>query len=88
MTMTQAEWDTYTPGQRRAYHDTSDLHPTLLPHIGHKVRVTPKRLFGLSTFRVGITTGWKPVLLAMRGNARGSSDIIGATETFTSITRV
>lgn len=84
--MTQEKWDAMSTAQRDAARDSSDLHPMLKAHIGKRVRVEPKRQFGISTFRVGVTTGWKPVLLAMRGNARGSSDIISAGETFTKIT--
>ena len=84
-TMTQAKWDALTPAQRNKAKDRSDLHPLLSTYIGRKVRVHPKREYGVSTFRVGVTTGWRPVLLAMRSNARGSSDIIDAGEVFTRI---
>lgn len=85
--MTQAKWDALTASQREKMRDNSELHPLLSTYIGQKVKVLPKREFGASTFRVGITTGWRPVLLAMRGNAHGSSDTINATEVFTSISR-
>jgi hypothetical protein len=84
--MTQEEWDKLSKSQREAQRDNSDLNPALIKYIGKKVRVEPKREFGISTFRVGITTGWRPVLLAVRGNSRESSDIISVTETFTKIT--
>jgi hypothetical protein len=85
--MTQAKWDALTPAQRKAMRDTSDLHPLLSTYVGQRIKVTPKRPHGASTFRVGITTGWRPVLLAMRGNANGSSDTIRADEVFTCIQR-
>lgn len=81
--MTQAKWDSLTHVQRLALRDSSDMHPKLIGLEGHKVRVAPKREYGASTFRVGITTGWRPAHLAMRGNARGSSDLIGRDEAFT-----
>jgi hypothetical protein len=84
--MTQEKWDAMSQSQREAARDESNLHPMLKPYIGKRVRVEPKREFRMSTFRVGVTTGWKPVLLAMRGNARGSSDIISVDETFTKVT--
>lgn len=85
--MTQDKWDAMPKAQRDKMRDTSDLHPLLSTYIRQKVKVLPKREYGASTFTVGITTGWRPVLLAMRGNARGSSDIIRADEVFTSISR-
>jgi hypothetical protein len=86
--MTQARWDSLSRAERDQLRDTSDLHPRLVPFIGRKVRVTPKRASGRSTFRVGITTGWRPALLAMRAGACGSSDLIRANETFTSVIEV
>ena len=86
--MTQAQWDSMTPRQRDAMVDRSDLHPLLSTYVGQKVRVLPKREFGASTFRVGKTGGWRPCLLAMRGNALGSSDTIRADEVFTCISVV
>ena len=83
--MTQDKWDAMTPAQRDKARDRSDLHPLLSTYIGRKIRVHPRREHGASTFRVGITTGWRPALLAVRGNAHGSSDIIGAGEVFTRI---
>lgn len=83
--MTQARWDCLSPAERERLRDTSDMNPQLRPFIGRKVRVEPKRPHGASTFRVGCTTGWRPALLAMRAGARGSSDLIGAGETFTRI---
>ena len=65
--------------------DMSKLHPKLIGLEGKRVRVTPKRKYGLSTFRVGRTTGWQPVHLAMRSNAIGSSDIINASEVFETV---
>ena len=85
--MTQAKWDAMTPAQRDKMRDTSELHPLLSTYIGQRIKVMPKREYGPSTFRVGISTGWRPVLLAMRGNARGSGDIIRADEVFTCISR-
>lgn len=85
--MTQAKWDTMPKAQRDKMRDTSELHPLLSTYIGQKVKVLPKREFGASTFTVGMTTGWRPVLLAMRSNASGSSDIIRADEVFTCISR-
>ena len=86
--MTQQHWDSLSLRERGAIIDLSDLNTSLLPYLGQKVRVTPKREFGASTFRVGKTTGWRPAMLAIRGNARGSSDLIGSDEGFTSIERV
>jgi hypothetical protein len=83
--MTQEKWNALTPAQRAKMADTSDLHPLLSTYVGQKVRVFPTRAFGASTFRVGKTTGWRPVLLAMRGNARGSADLIRPDEVFTRI---
>jgi hypothetical protein len=85
--MTQAKWDAMTKAQRDKLRDTSELHPLLSTYIGQRVKVSPKRERGASTFRVGITTGWRPVLLAMRGNSRESSDIIRADEVFSCISR-
>lgn len=86
--MTQQHWDSLSPTQRETMIDLSDLNTSLLTYMGQKVRVTPKRQFGASTFRVGKTTGWRPAMLAIRGSARGSSDVIHAAEIFTSIERV
>lgn len=86
--MTQARWDSMTNAERDALRDTSELNPQLIGLEGRKVRVTPKQMFRQSTFRVGCSTGWRPVHLAMRGNARGSSDIIGKNERFASVTVV
>ena len=86
--MTQQHWDSLSPAQRETMVDLSDMNDQLFPYLGQKVRVTPKREFGASTFRVGKTTGWRPTLLAVRGSARGSSDVIHAAEIFTSIERV
>jgi len=83
--MTQAKWDALSPAQREKMVDRSELHPLLSTYIGRKVRVQPKRKFGASTFRVGKSTGWRPVLLAVRANASASSDVIGADEVFTLI---
>lgn len=84
--MTQARWDSMTNAERDALRDTSELNPQLIGLEGRKVRVTPKQMLRQSTFRVGHSTGWRPVHLAMRGNARGSSDIIGKNERFDSVT--
>lgn len=81
-TMTQAKWDAMSAAERDAIRDTSGLHPKLRGLEGRKVRVSPSRVFGASTFRVGISTGWRPCHLAMRANARGSSDTISPSETF------
>lgn len=83
--MTQAKWDAMTPREREAARDVSHLHPKLRGLEGRKVRVSPARQFGASTFRVGMSTGWRPCHLAMRGNARGSSDTIRHNEEFTSV---
>ena len=85
--VTQAKWDAMTKTQRDKMRDMSEVHPLLSTYIGQKVKVSPKRQFGASTFRVGITTGWRPVLLAVRSNAHDSSDIIRADEVFTCISR-
>jgi len=84
--MTQAKWDAMTPREREAARDVSHLHPKLRGLEGRKVRVTPKRASGASTFTVGKTTGWRPAHLAMRGSARGSSDVIRHTEEFLTVT--
>ena len=81
-------WQKLSRAEREKLRDMSDVNAQLRPYIGRKVKVEPKREFRLSTFRVGITTGWKPILLAVRGNASGSSDTIGADEQFTRITVV
>lgn len=80
--MTQAKWDSLTPAERERLRDTSKLHPALVGLEGKRVRVTPKRRYGRSTFRVGITTGWRPVHLAMRAGSLGSSDTIRHDEDF------
>lgn len=85
--MTQAKWDAMTPAQRKAARDMSEVHPLLHTYIGQRIKVSPKRERGASTFTVGITSGWRPVLLAVRGNASGSSDTIRADEVFTCISR-
>lgn len=80
--MTAATWDAMAPAERDAARDRSKLHPQLIGLEGKRVRVTPKREFGPSTFRVGISTGWRPCHLAMRGNAHGSSDVLSEREKF------
>jgi hypothetical protein len=82
MNMTQKKWGRLSRAERAAVRDNSDLHPLLIGLEGKRVRVTPKRAYGRSTFRVGITAGWRPAHLAMRTGARGSSDLIGAGEVF------
>lgn len=84
--MTQAKWDSLSPAQRDELRDTSDLHPMLIAYEGKKVTVKPKRAYGLSTFRVGRSTGWKPIHLALKERESGSCDIIGANEHFDSVT--
>lgn len=79
-------WVKMNERERDAVRDTSALHPTLIPYEGKRVRVTPKRKFGANTFRVGRTTGWQPVHLAMRGNAHGSSDTINRDERIDRVT--
>ncbi len=86
--MTRARWDAMTQAERDTAVDRSDLNLQLLPYLGQKVRVTPPRKFGRSTFRVGRTTGWRPVLLAVRAGARGSSNTIGVDEKFDTIALV
>lgn len=84
---TWADWTALSKMERDALRDTSNLHPKLIGLEGKRVRVTPKREYGLSTFRVGISTGWKPIHMAMRTRiARGSSDTIRADERFDSVT--
>jgi hypothetical protein len=86
--MTQRKWDRLSAMERTRLRDRSRLHPKLVGLEGlegQKVRVTPKRQFGASTFRVGTTTGWRPAHLAMRGNARGSSDLIRHDEDFLTV---
>lgn len=83
--MTQAKWDSLSPAERLKQRDASKLNKQLSPYLGKRVRVEPKREYGRNTFRVGITTGWQPVMLAVRAGSSGSSDIIGADETFTRI---
>ena len=83
--MTWEKWTKLSRREQYGLRDTSDLHPQFVGLEGKKVKVSPKREYGLSTFRVGITTGWKPAHLAVRGNAMGSSDIIRKDEVFTSI---
>lgn len=85
--MTQDKWDAMSPAQRKAARDMSEVHPLLHTYLGQRIKVSPKREHGASTFTVGITTGWRPVLLAMRGGAHGSSDLIRADEVFTRIDR-
>lgn len=84
--MTQERWSGLTYADRAKIRDLSDCNPQLLPYKGKKVRVTPKRLYGRSTFRVGMTMGWRPCLLAMRAGSYGSSDTIGVSERFATIT--
>lgn len=84
--MTQERWERMTPAERNDIRDTSELNPQMIGKEGRKVRVTPKREYGASTFRVGRSTGWRPIHLAMRGNVSGSSDIIGKDERFGSVT--
>jgi hypothetical protein len=86
--MTQAKWDALTPSQRDTMRDTSQLHPKLRNLTGQKVKVTPKRPYGASTFRVGVSTGWRPCMLAVRANAYGSSDVINPDENFETVTVV
>jgi hypothetical protein len=86
--MTQTEWDKLTPHQQAQQRDNSNIHPQLLKFLHRKVQVEPKRSSGLSTFKVGRSTGWEPVLLAVKGNKDGSSDLINRDEVFTSITVV
>ena len=83
-----ADWQAATPAEKAKYRDPSDLHPQLVGLEGKRVRVEPKREYGLTTFRVGKSTGWKPIHLAMRNDPRqrGSSDIVRAEEVFTRVT--
>lgn len=83
--MDQVTWSSMSVAQKDKARDMSDINPQLASYVGKKVRVTPKRKWGYSTFVVGRTTGWKPVLLACRSNASGSSDTISVDERFTSI---
>jgi len=83
--MTQMKWDSLSRAEKLAIRDNSALHPKLIGLEGCKVRVAPKREYGLSTFRVGITTGWRPVHIAMRSNEHGSSDLIGKDEAITRV---
>jgi hypothetical protein len=85
-TMTQAKWDSLTPAQRQQLRDNRNLCPQLIGLEGRKVRVTPKRAYGPSTFRVGCSTGWRPIHLAMRAGAHGSSDVLTARDHFESVT--
>lgn len=80
--MTQEKWDAMGRAERQRLVDTSGLHPKLIGLEGRRVRVTPKRNYGRSTFIVGITTGWRPSHLAMRANAYGSSDLVSNNESF------
>jgi len=84
--MTQAKWEKLTRAQQHALRDTSELHPALVPYVGQKVRVSPKREHGLSTFRVGVSTGWRPCMMAMRAGSYGSSDVISPSEVFEHVT--
>lgn len=88
--MTSAKWDTLSRQERDAIRDMSACNVQLLPYVGKRVRVEPKRQYGLTTFRVGMTTGWRPTLLAMRNDPRqrGSSDLIYVAEKFTRIIEV
>lgn len=83
--MTWEKWLKLSRQEKDNLRDTSDLHPQLVGLEGKKVRVTPKRKYGASTFRISLTTGWKPSHLAVRGNALSSSDLIHKDEVFTSI---
>jgi hypothetical protein len=79
--MTQEYWDTLSQEQRHAARDMSGCNPALVPYIGRKVRVQKPYEFltghTAHTFRVGITTGWRPALMAMRSRTQhGSSDLI------------
>jgi hypothetical protein len=90
--MTAAHWNTLSRAEREAARDMSDVNVQLWPYHERTVRVEPP-LEGLGerpmrTFRVGLTTGWKPVLLAMRKGAVGSSNIIHADSRFTHIQEV
>lgn len=85
--MTQERWSAMSKSERDAARDNSELNAALLPYVGKRVRVTPDREFGMSTFTVGMTTGWRPVLLAMQRGA-GSSDTISVDERFDSIVEV
>lgn len=84
--MTWEVWRQLPSSERATLRDNSGLHPMLRGLEGKRVRVSPPRHFGSSTFRVGITTGWKPAHLAMRGRARSSSDLISTDEKFDSVT--
>lgn len=86
--MTQARWDSLTPAQRANMVDKSALHPALIGLEGMRVRVTPARHDGLSVFRVGKSTGWRPIHLAMRKGANGASDTISPAEIFHTVTRL
>lgn len=80
--MTQDKWNHLSRAERQRLVDTSHLHPKLIGLEGARVRVTPKREYGRSTFIVGITTGWRPAHLAMRSGAHSSSDLVDADESF------
>ena len=83
--MTQERWDALSPAERNKMRDNSHLHPALIGFEGKRVRVHPKRECGRSTFRVGISSGWCPIHLAMRSGSYGSSDTIRADETITHV---
>lgn len=81
--MTQAKWDALSAIDRDKIRDISELHPKL---IGLESRtIICMRNGKIRKFRVGRTTGWRPVHLAMSRNAHGSSDVIDVAEIITGI---
>lgn len=86
--MTSEKWANLPGATRESIRDNSQLHPKLIGLEHRRVRVTPRRAYGLSTFRVGKTTGWRPSHLAVRSNAMGSSDTIDHDEVFDQVEEV
>lgn len=74
--MDQATWDSFTPQEREAKRDLSDLAPLLIGLEGWRVEVTYTFDSGAQERERGIvgrSTGWKPchILLKRRDSIGG-----------------
>ncbi len=76
--MTWDRWQLLGELQREKLRDLSGLHPALLPYKG--ARVECERYGERVRFWVGMSTGWKPCLLAVHNTRSSGGDAIRANE--------
>ena len=75
-TMTQERWESIPRYERLKIRDESSLSPLLIDKEGAKVQIVLTD-GTIERFRLGISTGWRPVHLKMANSrALGSSDIV------------